>query len=135
MGDRLARRRPGCSPFSPPPYSSARVPRPLEKDGAPRWMWDRRYPFDVHGSAQGIVSFTKAARHDREFLPQAETVADWAIRNLYRKDRGDFAYRQGRLLKWDYSLMRWCNAWMGRALAELVQHTGSGRVEKDVVGT
>jgi rhamnogalacturonyl hydrolase YesR len=95
----------------------------FETDGAPRWMNDNRYPFDVHGSAQGILTFKKAARHRQEFLPFAIKIAEWTIRNLYRANTCDFAYRQGRWLKWNYSLMRWCNAWMSRALAELVAET------------
>lgn len=92
----------------------------FERSGAPRWMNNKKYPFDIHGSAQGIISFKKAARHDSEFLSQAEMISDWAIKNLYRKEKHDFAFRQGRWFKWNYSLMRWCNAWMARALAELL---------------
>lgn len=92
----------------------------FEPSGAPRWMNRKKYPFDIHGSAQGIISFKKAARQDPSFLHQAEMIAEWTIRHLYRKETRDFAYRQGRWVKWDYCLMRWCNAWMARALAELV---------------
>jgi rhamnogalacturonyl hydrolase YesR len=92
----------------------------FEPDGAPRWMNNKKYPFDIHGAAQGITTFKKAARHKPEYLPQAEKVADWTIDHLFRNDTCDFAYRQGRLFKWNYSLMRWCNAWMTRALAELI---------------
>lgn len=92
----------------------------FEADGAPRWMNHKRYPYDVHGSAQGIITFKKAARHDKIFLAQAAKIADWAIKNLYREKTQDFAYRKGRWIKWNYSLMRWCNAWMARALAELI---------------
>ena len=92
----------------------------FERSGAPRWMNNKKHPFDIHGSAQGIISFKKAARHAPEFLSQAEMISDWAIKNLYRKEKHDFAYRQGRWFKWNYSLMRWCNAWMARALAELL---------------
>ncbi len=91
----------------------------FEPDGAPRWMNNKKYPFDIHGSAQGIITFKKAAIHDPKFLSQAERIAVWAIRNLYRRKTRDFAYRKGRLLKWNYCLMRWCNAWMARALARL----------------
>jgi rhamnogalacturonyl hydrolase YesR len=90
----------------------------FEPDGAPRWMNDKRYPYDIHGSAQGIITFVKAGRHRKDFLEQAEKIAGWAIHNLYRNKTHDFAYRQGRFMKWNYSLMRWCNAWMARALAE-----------------
>ena len=75
----------------------------------------------VHGSAQGVISFKKAAKYDRRFLSEAERIAAWAVANLYREKTSDFAYRKGKWFKWDYSLMRWCNAWMARALAELIQ--------------
>lgn len=91
----------------------------FEKDGAPRWMNDKKYPFDIHGSAQGILTFKKASMHDPRHLHQAEIIADWAMKNLYRTKNRDFAYRKGRFFRWNYSLMRWCNAWMARALAEL----------------
>ena len=94
----------------------------FEQDGAPRWMSNKKYPFDIHGSAQGIITFKKASRHNEKYLPQAEKIAAWAIRNLYRKQTHDFAYRQSRFIKWNYSLMRWCNAWMARALAELLHN-------------
>jgi rhamnogalacturonyl hydrolase YesR len=93
----------------------------FESDGSPRWMSDRKYPFDIHGSAQGIISFKKAAGHEPRFLPQAEKIARWAIVNLYREGTRDFAYRRGKWFKWNYSLMRWCNAWMARSLGGLVE--------------
>lgn len=92
----------------------------FEPDGAPRWMNDQKYPFDIHGSAQGILSFKKAAGHKPVYLSQAEKIVNWTINNLYRSETCDFAYRKGCLFKWNYSLMRWCNAWMARALAELI---------------
>ena len=97
----------------------------FEPDGAPRWMNNKKYPFDIHGSAQGIISFAKAARHDGRFMDQAKLIADWTVAHLYRPESRDFAYRQGRYLKWNYSLMRWCNAWMARALGELEYAAGA----------
>jgi rhamnogalacturonyl hydrolase YesR len=93
----------------------------FELNGAPRWMNDRKYPFDIHGSAQGIITFIKASRHNAEYQGQAEIIFDWAVKNLYREKTHDFAYRKGQILKWNYSLMRWCNAWMSRAIAEMIQ--------------
>lgn len=90
----------------------------FEQDGAPRWMNDKKYPFDIHGSAQGILTFKKASMHDPRHIHQAEIIANWAMNNLYRPKTCDFAYRKGRWFRWNYSLMRWCNAWMARALAE-----------------
>jgi hypothetical protein len=83
-------------------------------------MNDKKYPFDIHGSAQGIITFSKAAKYESTYLNQANIILNWAVNNLFQKERHDFIYRQGRWFKWDYSLMRWCNAWMSRALAELI---------------
>ena len=91
----------------------------FEEDGAPRWMSDRRYPHDVHGAAQGIISFSKAGRYEPEHLAFAGRIARWAVDHLYRPQLHDFVYRKGRLVTWNYSLMRWCNAWMARGLGEL----------------
>ena len=92
----------------------------FEEDGAPRWMSDKKYPFDIHGAAQGIITFLKAARHKKEYFKEAEKILDWTFKNLYREKTQDFAYRKGRFLKWNYTLMRWCNAWMARALGEII---------------
>lgn len=99
--------------------------RLFESDGAPRWMHDKKYPHDVHGAAQGIITLRKAARHDPEQAHPARRIAGWALENLYRVDRQEFIYRKGRFFDWNYSLMRWCNAWMARALAELQRNDGT----------
>lgn len=107
----------------------------FEADGAPRWMNDRAHPYDVHGAAQGIISFAKAARWDAAYLEQADAVAAWTLDNLYRPDRRDFVYRQGRLLTWNYSLMRWCNGWMARALGERITVASRARDTEDGIPT
>lgn len=92
----------------------------FESNGAPRWMHDKLYPFDIHGSAQGIISFRKAARYEAIYHDIADTIYSWAIHHLYRPNKNDFIYRKGRFVKWNYSLMRWCNAWMARAIGEMI---------------
>ncbi len=42
-------------------------------------MNTRRYPYDVHGAAQGIISFTKAAEQAPEFLALARKIKTWAL--------------------------------------------------------
>ena len=92
----------------------------FEQDGAPRWMNDKKYPFDIHGAAQGIISFKKASRHQFEYFSQVEKIINWTQSHLYRSAAHDYIYRESRYYKWNYSLMRWCNAWMARALAEVL---------------
>lgn len=91
----------------------------FETEGAPRWTNRKRYPYDIHSSAQGIISFTKASQYKPDYLALALRITEWTFRHLYRKQHNDFAYRKGRWMLWNYSLIRWCNGWMTRALGEL----------------
>lgn len=88
----------------------------FNSDGSPRWMSDRDYPHDIHGAAQGIITFS---RHRKEYPAKAESIARWALSTMYH-DTGRFYYQEERFYKKRFTLMRWCNAWMARALARLL---------------
>lgn len=90
-------------------------------NGAPKWMHDRVLPHDVHGAAQGIITFSQAARFRSGYGRFARKIADWAITNLYDPDAGRFYYQVGRWRTKRFTLMRWCNAWMARALTVLMR--------------
>jgi hypothetical protein len=81
-------------------------------------MSDQRYPHDVHGSAQGVITF---ARHASEFPGLAGKIAAWAIDNLY-DGRGAFWYRRTRRRSNRTFFLRWNNGWMARALSDLHLH-------------
>lgn len=93
----------------------------FENNGAPRWMNDKKYPFDIHGGAQGIISFAKAGKYRNEHFKTAELILDWTVNNLYRTRTNDFIYRNGKYINWNYSLMRWCNAWMAFSIGSFVK--------------
>ena len=80
--------------------------------GAPRWMSDVEYPYDIHGAAQGIITF---ARHHKEYPDLAASVIEWATSNMYHP-AGRFYYQKTRRMTKRFTLLRWCNAWMARAL-------------------
>jgi hypothetical protein len=88
----------------------------FEADGAPRWMSDQGFPRDVHGSAQGVITF---ARHSREYPALADRIAAWAIANLY-DGAGKFWYRRTRWRTDRRFFLRWNNGWMARALSDLL---------------
>ena len=92
------------------------------ENGLPRWMNNSTYPIDVHGSAQGIISFLKAAPYDKAYADFAETIALWAIHNMQNKKKGWFYYQKTKLFKKPYSLMHWSNGWMARGMSELLKH-------------
>lgn len=84
-------------------------------DGAPKWTNTQRWPHDVHGSAQGTLSFALAGeRHT------AARIASWGLEHFYRGD-GTFAYQRGRLVHKRFTLQHWCNGWMVRGLAALLR--------------
>jgi hypothetical protein len=90
-------------------------------NGAPKWMDNQVYPHDVHGAAQGIITFSRASRFGQEYLKLAETIAQWTLDNLYDRSEGCFYYQTGRLWTKRFTLMRWCNAWMAWAIASFLQ--------------
>jgi rhamnogalacturonyl hydrolase YesR len=91
--------------------------RLFNSDGSPRWMSDRDFPHDIHGSAQGIITFS---RHLNEYPGLAKKIADWALDNMYHKE-GRFYYQQTPWFIKRFTLLRWCNAWMFRALTALIK--------------
>ncbi|MFV1974873.1 MAG: hypothetical protein ACC651_03955 [Candidatus Scalindua sp.] len=85
-------------------------------DGSPRWMSDKDFPHDIHGAAQGIITFS---RHSDIYPGLAEKIATWAITHMYNS-QGRFFYQQTRWYRKRFTLLRWCNAWMVRALSVLL---------------
>lgn len=82
-------------------------------DGAPKWASDQIYPHDIHGSAQGILTFAGAEDWKRAFR-----IAQWAIQHFH-KGNGDFSYQKDRFISKRFTLTHWCNGWMARGLAAL----------------
>jgi hypothetical protein len=87
-------------------------------DGSPRWMSDADYPHDIHGAAQGILTF---CRHMKEWPGLALRIADWSLTNMYDPE-GRFYYQDTRWGRKKFTLLRWCNAWMAFALSALALH-------------
>ena len=97
-------------------------------DGSPRWMSDRDFPHDVHGAAQGILTFS---RHRADFPGLADRIAAWTLRNLY-DGKGRFYYQQTRYFTKRFTLLRWCNAWMARALAAQQRAREASNADRDL---
>ncbi|EJN57830.1 glycoside hydrolase family protein [Halogranum rubrum] len=89
----------------------------FDANGAPNWDEESSYPKDIHAVAQGILVFTKSG--DTAF---ARRIIDWALANLYAGS-GQFYYQKRRLYTKQFTLMRWCQAWMAYAVAEYLAAT------------
>ncbi len=86
-------------------------------DFAPKWMHDRTFPNDIHGAAQGIITFSRASVKDDKFLDKARGVLDWTLKNLYEPKQSRFFYQKGGYRTKRFTLMRWCQAWMCYAIS------------------
>ena len=83
-------------------------------DGAPKWTSSHIWPKDVHGSSQGVLTFSLAGD-----LTMASRIASWALIHFYKGD-GDFSYQRNRFFIKRFTLLHWCNGWMARGLAALM---------------
>jgi len=87
----------------------------FNKNGSPRWMSDTDFPHDIHGAAQGILTFS---RHLNEYSALVKNIYTWSLQNMYNT-KGYFYYQETRYYTKKFNLLRWCNAWMAHALSRL----------------
>ena len=93
--------------------------RLFEPDGAPRFMSDQRYPYDIHGAAQGIITFSLHRQ-----MPMAAKVCGWTLANMWDPRSGWFYYQKRRGMRTKIRELRWCQAWMSLALATYIEAAG-----------
>ncbi len=87
-------------------------------------MNDRKYPLDIHGAAQGIITFALAQQATGTGADFSQTVLRWTLANMYDPDSGWFYYQRRRLFRTRIRLLRWCQAWMTWALGCHLERCG-----------
>ncbi len=93
-------------------------------EGRAYWRWPKKWPTDIHHQAQGIITFARLRRYDSTYLPFAQTIAEWTIRNMQDR-KGYFYYQKHRIFTNRIPYMRWGQAWMMLALAQLLCETSN----------
>jgi hypothetical protein len=88
-------------------------------DGAPKFLHNRTYPIDIHGAAQGIITFARAAELGSRYPAKAVQIAQWTENNMQARD-GHFYYQRLRYFTKRFPLMRWTQGWMCLALSMLL---------------
>lgn len=88
-------------------------------DGTPKYYADKTYPTDIHSVAQAILTFLEYRTLDSTAKDSANQIALWAIENMQNSD-GYFHYQHHRYYQNKIPYMRWSQAWMQRALTELI---------------
>lgn len=98
--------------------------RLFEPSGAARFMTDRRYPIDIHGCAQGIITFSLQQRHLGTGAVTATRVLGWTLGHMWDPKTGWFYYQKRRGYRTRIRELRWCQGWMSWALASYLENCG-----------
>lgn len=98
--------------------------RLFEANGAARFMSDRLYPIDIHGCAQGIITFSLQQRHLGAGAAAATRVLQWTLDNMWDPASGWFYYQRRRRFRTRIRELRWCQGWMSWALASYLENCG-----------
>ena len=88
-------------------------------DGCPKYYPEDIYPIDIHSVAQAILTFLQFRCLDSDALEHAIRVAQWGIQNMQDSD-GYFYYQIRRRYSVRIPYIRWSQAWIQRALTELI---------------
>jgi hypothetical protein len=99
----------------------------FEPSGAARFMNDRLYPIDIHGCAQGIITFSLQQRHFGTGGATAARVLRWTVDNMWDPSSGWFYYQRRRGYRTSIRELRWCQGWMSWALASYLENCGETR--------
>ena len=98
--------------------------RLFEPSGAARFMSDREYPVDIHGCAQGILTFSLRQRHQGAGGETSTRVLGWTLRHMWDPASGWFYYQKRRAYRTRIRELRWCQGWMSWALASYLENCG-----------
>lgn len=90
----------------------------ISKKGEFYWRYPKKYPIDIHNSAQGILSLS-LNKEDKD-NKKLNTITEYVIGTFWNKKKGCFYYQKWRLFKNRISYMRWCNSWMLYSLTQLL---------------
>lgn len=85
----------------------------------PRMRPSGRYPIDIHCAAQGILTFLAFRSVDSDAGGRAKEIAEWTLDNLLGP-QGVFHFQINPLYVIRIPYLRWSQAWMARALVELL---------------
>jgi rhamnogalacturonyl hydrolase YesR len=88
------------------------------KDGRSYYRIPSEWPVEIHNQAQGIITFARMKKLNKEYLSQSQKIADYSILEM-RSSHGWFYYKKYPWITIKTSFMRWSQAWMFLALNEL----------------
>lgn len=90
-------------------------------NGQGLYRYPRKWPVDIHNQAQGIITFTRAAKagFGDHYFNFARTIAGWTVKNMQDKD-GHFYFLKYPFFTNKIPYIRWGDANMAYALSVLL---------------
>lgn len=89
------------------------------ENGQSLYRVPNKWPAEIHNQAQGIITFSRWANTNANYLSLAQKIADYTLENM-RSQKGYFYYKKYPLVTIKTPFMRWSQAWMFLALTELI---------------
>ena len=89
------------------------------ESGRSLWRIPKKWPVEIHNQSQGIITFSKLSKFDTSYSDFASKIANWTIDNM-QSPKGYFYYRKNPFFMNKISYIRWSQAWMMLALAEII---------------
>lgn len=89
-------------------------------NGQSIWRIPKVWPVDIHNQSQGIITFTLLKEYDDVHMVFAGKISEWTINNMQSR-KGYFYYKMYKNYKIRTPFMRWSQAWMLLAFAELME--------------
>jgi len=89
-------------------------------NGQSIWRIPKLWPVDIHNQSQGIITFALLKRYGESYIEFAQRIMEWTISNM-QSPKGFFYYKKGKYYKIKTPFMRWSQAWMLLAFAELME--------------
>jgi hypothetical protein len=90
----------------------------FDADGRPYYYDTNPWPVDIHCSAQAILTYLDCRPIDPSGLMKARRIAAWTFQNMW-DGKSRFVFQKGKNWTNRVPQIRWGQAWMFRALAEL----------------
>lgn len=90
----------------------------FQNNGQAKYRLPKSYPVDIHHLAQGILTFTRLSEYDPSYASFSIQIAHWTLENMF-SPRHYFYFRKYKYFTNKLNYMRWAQAWMVLALAEI----------------
>lgn len=92
----------------------------FREDGAPKYYHDSRYPLDIHGVAQAIITLVEFKHFEEDNIALAHLVLKWSLENMWN-GRGYFYFQKHPHYTVRTPFIRWSQAWMLLALSTFLE--------------